>query len=377
MRLRLTDLAINGLKPLPTGQYTAWDQGLKGFGLRVSVAGTKSWVIMTGRERRLTTLSHYPATSLKDARNAARLALAQPFDLPASINLQTALDAFYAATEKRVRPKTIYEYRRCLNKHLEPLFRKQLKDLSTENVMRIIDGLHATPIEQLHTFLVATTFFRFCVRRRFIVRHPLHGLQLPGTFNERDRVLSSAELVTIYRVAQKEPYPFGPIVLLCILTGQRRGEVSKLRCEYIDQEQNTITLPKHITKNGLAHTFPYGSMTQTLLDAIPKTGGYLFPGRVYRRSVADDPQRHFEGWSRAKQNFDRRCPVEDWTLHDLRRTFRTIHAQIGTPPHIGERLVNHISISSPVSKIYDRYKYLNEMREAVANYEAFLVKLLA
>jgi hypothetical protein len=62
---------------------------------------------------------------------------------------------------------------------------------------------------------------------------------------------------------------------------------------------------------------------------------------------------------------------------DLRRTYRTTHAKIGTPPHIAERLVNHVSVTSPVSKIYDRYSYLPEMRKAVEAYETHLAAVLA
>ena len=354
-----------------------WDQSLKGFGVRVSVGGAKSWVIMSGRDRRLTTLGRYPATTLKDARIAAKLALAQPADLTPSLTTQEALEAFFSVTEKRTRPKTIYEYRRCLNRHLAPILRRQLRDVNTDTIMRIVDKLHDTPIEQLHTFNISQTFFRFCARRRFISRSPLEYVPLPGKFNRRDRVLDEQELKTVWNAAEAEPYPFGPIIQLCILTGQRRGEIGKLRWEYIDLEQRTITLPKHITKNGLTHVFPFCDEAKAVLDALPKTEGYLFPGRVYRRSLANDAQRHFEGWSRGKVNFDKHCLVTDWTLHDLRRTFRTMHAKIGTPPHIAERLVNHVGSTSVVEKIYDRYTYMPEMKAAVETYEAHLAALFA
>ncbi|MFI4960306.1 MAG: hypothetical protein ACHP82_02495 [Hyphomicrobiales bacterium] len=74
-------------------------------------------------------------------------------------------------------------------------------------------------------------------------------------------------------------------------------------------------------------------------------------------------------------NFDKHCPVTDWTLHDLRRTFRTMHAKIGTPPHIAERLVNHVGATSTVEKIYDRYTYMPEMKLAIKKYDAHLAAL--
>jgi len=57
--------------------------------------------------------------------------------------------------------------------------------------------------------------------------------------------------------------------------------------------------------------------------------------------------------------------------------YRTTHARIGTPPHIGERLINHISgVTSDVEEIYDVWTYLPEMRKAVENYETHIRQVL-
>jgi integrase len=85
----------------------------------------------------------------------------------------------------------------------------------------------------------------------------------------------------------------------------------------------------------------------------------------------------YNSWSQPKARLDERSGVTDWTLHDLRRTFATIHASIGTPPHITDRLLNHLSGSrtlSPIAKIYNRYSYLKEMRTALEKYEHHLFK---
>jgi integrase len=87
--------------------------------------------------------------------------------------------------------------------------------------------------------------------------------------------------------------------------------------------------------------------------------------------------RAFNGWSKSKASLDRLSGTSGWTLHDLRRTFRTIHARIGTPPHIAERLINHVNgVASDVEQIYDQYRYLDEMRIAMNNYERFLASIL-
>jgi integrase len=141
-------------------------------------------------------------------------------------------------------------------------------------------------------------------------------------------VLTEAELVRVYRAA--EEYPFGTIVRLLILTGQRRSEISNLRWEYINDSDRTISLPASLTKNNRQHTFPYGKLAQQLLKTIPHVSEYLLPARG-NKEVA------FSGWSKCKAAFDKKCKIAPWTLHDLRRTYSTVHAAIGTPPHITER----------------------------------------
>jgi len=61
--------------------------------------------------------------------------------------------------------------------------------------------------------------------------------------------------------------------------------------------------------------------------------------------------------------------VKAWTLHDLRRTFRTNLSKLGVAPHIAERLVNHISARTEMELVYDQHTYLPEMRDAIERWE--------
>ena len=93
----------------------------------------------------------------------------------------------------------------------------------------------------------------------------------------------------------------------------------------------------------------------------------------------------FNGWGKHKEAFDAACGVRGWTLHDLRRTYATKLAALKVPPHIVERLLNHKFGSiqnrtdgtvSAVAEVYNRHLYIDEMREAVKVWEAYLVGLL-
>ena len=58
-----------------------------------------------------------------------------------------------------------------------------------------------------------------------------------------------------------------------------------------------------------------------------------------------------------------KMPVEHFTVHDLRRTFRSLLASLSVPGHVAERCLNHKL--KGVEGIYDRYDYLNERAEAL------------
>jgi integrase len=107
------------------------------------------------------------------------------------------------------------------------------------------------------------------------------------------------------------------------------------------------------------------------LEAVPQMGPYVFPSRIEGGTI-------FKGWGKCKARFDAELEgVEPYTLHDLRRTFASTLARLGTPIHVTEKLLNHISGTvSGVAAIYNRHSYMDEMREAIAAYESHLVKLI-
>src|SRR5262249_37177395 len=159
-------------------------------------------------------------------------------------------------------------YQRIIEKHFLPrLRRERLEDITTHTLGWITDKLLETPSEHAHAQAVSRTFFRWAVRRRYLKNSPLEGLQL-GKPVARDRVLTEEELVFLTRVEDK--YPFGTIVRLFALTGHRRGEISNWRGEYIDKSERTIPSPASITKNNRQHTFPFGELTQAVLERIPR-----------------------------------------------------------------------------------------------------------
>jgi integrase len=253
--------------------------------------------------------------------------------------------------------------------------RKRLSDITPQEVSARITRLRDTLAEANHAHVTAKVFFNWPRRSHYIDRSPLEGTLPPARTIARDRVLEDKELAAVFRTAIEDDNIFSNIVSLLILTGCRRGEVAALRWGYIDDKARLITLPSTVTKNGRTHSFPYGELSAQVFEAVPRLSDYLFPAS--RSTARGKPTTVFNGWGKAKVDFDKRCGV-DFRLHDLRRTFATNMAALGTPVQVTEKLLNHVSGSlGGIVAIYNRHNYLDEMREAVHAWETKLRKLVA
>jgi len=368
----LTDLVAKSAKPIPGKRFTIWDTKLPAFGLRVS-AQTKTWTVMLDREaRRRITVGRYPALGLQAARAEARRlinteALARSTPGVTPITFSAALEKFIALHLSNNRPSTAGERERVLRKHFEPRWKSRLlSDIHRSDITAVLDAMHGTPVMANNTFAIIRLFFRWSVHRGYLLNSPCEAMPAPAKRRSRDRVLNREELRKIL-LAARSAGDFGLIVSLLAFTAQRRGEIAALNSSWINRDAMILTIPKDVTKNGHAHQVP---LTPAVLDFLPNVEGMLFPAR-------GAGHRHFNGWSKSMQSFRRGCGVENFTLHDLRRTAATTMAEdLNVLPHVIERLLNHLTGTiSPVGKIYNRAKYLPEVRQALVAYEQFLLSL--
>jgi integrase len=360
-----------------SGTLTLWDGGLKNFGCRVSAKGTKSFIVLLASGRRHT-IGRYPILSLAEARAAAKRALAEKTlgkIRPNTTGYLAAVAEFLERSTEKNRPGTVGEYKRLLTSHF-PFGTARLADITSEQIERRLKPLSDRPSEQRHAFMAIKVFFNWALKRRYVHSNPCAALFSPSKATSRSRVLTDKELRAVLKQARAEVGAYGKIVELLILTGQRRGEIVALEWEWINEKERIITLPSSITKNGREHALPYGPMVAAVLKTIPRTSAYLFPATKERRK--GQPVTVFGGWNRPKVALDKRCKIAPWTLHDLRRTFATDLAALGTPIHVTEKLLNHISGTvSGVAAVYNRHAYIDEMRAAIEAWERQLAAITA
>ena len=180
----------------------------------------------------------------------------------------------------------------------------------------------------------------------------------------RDRVLSGAELRTVWLALEDDDY--GVIVKLLMLTGQRANEIAGLRWSEVDFRHGLICLPGERTKNARPHDVPIAETVLSLLKSQHKDDDRdLIFGR------GDGP---FSGWSRAKAALDERTgSLKHWTIHDLRRSVATGMAGIGIQPHVIEAVLNHVSgHKGGIAGIYNRAQYSTEKAQALARWDEHL-----
>ena len=353
------------MKPPDQGQRTFYGDTLKGFGVRVSQGGTKSFVLVHGENRRRTTLGRYPLILLADAGKKAKTLLAERTLNPEfpTVPFNEALEQFLKLHYRQNRASTRKETERLLRRHFAPLMEHPLAEITTYELTAIIDGLMKTPSEANHAFTAVRTFLRWCLGRRYLPFDPMGGLRKPSRPVSRSRVLSDEELACVLKAARGEGL-YGQLVQFLAHTGQRTGQAVRLHGDMVDWEANTVMFPPVLMKTGKEHSIP---LLPRAAELLPRKEGLLFQ---------TDGGKIFSNWSTAKQRFDKACPLPHWTLHDLRRTFATGHARLGTAPHVVERMLAHSAGTvSGVAAINNRYSYLDEMREALGGWEAYLDQL--
>ncbi len=298
--------------------------------------------------------------------NAAAVSRSTPGVTP--ITFAVALEKFIQLHLSQNRRSTAKERERVLRKHCEPRWKSRLlSEIYRSDVTAILDPMHNTPIMANNAFATIRLFFRWSLRRGYLLNSPCEALQAPAKRRSRERVLDREELRKVLLTARSAG-TFGKIVTLLAFTAQRRGEIAAMHSSWINRDALLLTIPRDVTKNGREHQVP---LTPALLELLPIGNGLLFPAR-------GDPETPFNGWSKSMETFRKTCAVDNFTLHDLRRTAATIMAEeLQVLPHVIERLLNHVTGTiSPVGKIYNRAKYLPEIRAALLAFERFILSLI-
>jgi integrase len=180
---------------------------------------------------------------------------------------------------------------------------------------------------------VLSVLFAWLLQHRRIAVNPCIGVWRPPAAPARDRVLTDAEIIALWR-ASDAVAPYGPLFKLLLLTGTRLNEVASIqRGELVG---NVWTIPPERAKNHRQHTLVLPPLVLGVIDSVPKVQGDF----VFTR----DGRGPLTGFSRAKTQLDEAMGgPAPWRLHDLRRTAATGMQKLGVSVEVIERALNHVS----------------------------------
>jgi integrase len=388
-RVSLTDKFVAAAKT-EIGQADYFDAKCQGLVLRVSDSGLKTWCLFftapkTGKRARAT-LGRYPQTSLADARTRAFDANSHldegidPRDVATGAMTVSQLMSSYMA--KHVRPnlrsaKAVE--RRFIKNVLSLIGGIELASLHRRDVNRVIDSLVARgcPTETVRVFQDLRALLRWGAARGDIDRNPMEGMKMPTPPRPRERVLSENEIAALWKALPSihKSLSCQRIIKLCLLTGQRVGEVSGMQLSEIDFRSRVWIIPSARSKNKYAHSVPLSVAAISVIEEAraDARADVLFPDNVGKGSLRADAV------SKTITKAQERIGIAHWTAHDLRRTAVTGMAKLGVPPIVLGHIINHRSVTKAgvTLSVYSHYDYVKEKREALELWADWLSGIVA
>jgi integrase len=407
--LPLTDRGVAAIKPAPKGERPIyWDELVRGLGLRVSDAGRKTFIVVrrvNGGKLVNHTVGTYPdSCSLASARDKARedlLTLAggrTPKEVEAEraaargpTFAEVAQD--YIELHVRRERKTEKDRREVAARIRRELVGRwgdrPISEIKNRDVVRMCDQLikaggdpkpgsrrrFGGPNAARHALSTARALFNWAVERDAygLAGNPvvIRAKTAHGSAPRRTRVLGEWEVRAVWLASfDTKPHPYGPIVRMLLLTGQRLNEIARTRWSEVDVDVAVLTLPADRMKGGEGHTVPLTPLAIKLLRDLPRYEG---DAHVFSTTRGDRP---FSGFSKAKAYLDRIAnevagrDLAPWTLHDIRRTVRSELSRVGVRNEVAELVIAHRR--QGVEAVYDLHRFDDEKRDALLRWEARL-----
>jgi integrase len=262
-----------------------------------------------------------------------------------------------------MKPRSFIEDQRYLLKCALPLHKLSLSDIDRRTVAVLLGQVETAsgPFARNRLRSSLSAFFAWAIQEGLSETNPVQGTGRADEGRGRERVLAPDELRKLWHGLGSDR--FSEIVRLLLLTGQRRTEISGLTWAEANLERKVITLGPERTKNSRSHEVPLSTQALAIIARQPR-GALVFS------------ERGFTDWARGKAALDQRIGIKPWKIHDLRRTFATMAAELGVLPHVVESVLNHVSgHKAGVAGRYNHARYADEMRSALQRWADHLDKV--
>jgi integrase len=381
MRIKLTPAFVTAATCAAGADKTVfWDQRLANFGLIAYRSGKKGYCVQyrhRGVSRRKAISG---VLSLEQARKLARKLLGKVADGGDPVGeekkqrdaerntLRAVALQFLQRDGKTLR--SAEAWRKNLERAVFPtLGSRPITDIRRSDIVKLLDHLEDTRGQAAaHTsHAILRRVLRWHATRDDHFNSPVvagMGRYRP-TENARARILTDDELRSIWTAAAVMPGPFGAFVRFLLLTSARRSEAAKMVWSEINGADWTLPAARNKTKQDLVR--PLSKTAQSVLADLPRFANSPFVFTVSGRTA-------LRGFGKLKARLDRECGVSGWTLHDCRRTARSLLSRCGVPVDHAERVLGHVI--GGVRGVYDRYAFHKEKRQALEALAALIEQIV-
>ena len=387
----LNKRAADAAKPTigPDGkarETVLWDEAVKGFGLRISPAGARSFVVVyrAGRGRgaplRKLTLGKFGSPhTVETARREARrlLGIVAGGGDPAGAEAEKRRDQRSGKAAKgtvahacqewlrrdQAGNRTAAEVTRIMEREVLPYIgERDLGTIRKRDLIEIVDRVadRGATVRANRVLAWVRRFFNWCSARDLIDANPASSILKPSRETRRERVLDDDEIVAIWRGLETMPQPFRDGCRLLVLTAARRAEIFNARWSELDDAGRCLKLPAERAKSGEGRRIPLSPQAMAIIEGLLRFGlddGWL----ISTRGAAP-----FSNFGHQKAELDKALGLPDWRLHDLRRSAATGLQRLGFRLEVIEAALGHVGGSrAGIVGIYQRHAFHDETREAL------------
>jgi len=373
---RITGLTQRRLETVKPGndRLEIPDKLVPGLYFIVQPSGARSWAVRSrihGKSIKIT-LGSFPMLPLAKAREFGREAiLAARAGRDPRAERKAARDKAAAATTNSLRNvcelylsregkklRTADQRTRLLERLVFPkLGGRQIDTITRGELITLLDAIEDENGVRTAdmTLAVLRKIFNWHAVRDESFRTPVVRGMARGKPKEaaRARILSDNELRNVWMTASETQEPFQVFVKFLLLTAARRGEAAGMTWNEFDGSDWVLPASRNKTKVDLLR--PLSKAAQELLASVPRFQNCTFV-------FTTDGKRPLGGFSKFKSEFDKHCGVTDWTLHDLRRTARSLMSRAGVSADHAERCLGHVIAG--VRGVYDRHEFHSEKLQA-------------
>jgi integrase len=363
MAQHLKDPAIRDFEAPAKGNRIVYDKIITGFGLRVTKAGAKAFILnyrtKGGRERRITigSFPDWQTTAARDKAKELRRRINNGEDPLADIEAEREAPTVKELCKRfedehlpRKRPGTVVDYKSMVARHILPHFgpHVKVKDVTFADIDRLHRKITSSGHRRRANTVVAVLSKMFGLSIRWGMRddNPARGIER-NTEIQRKRHLVDDELARLLKaLAEHEDKQAANIIRVLLMTGARRGEVLGMRWADVDLSKGTWTKPASSVKQDRDHVAPLSAPVRQLLyenykqqiDKRRVLGEFVFPG------IGDSG--HVVEIKKSWRTICKNAGIEGLRIHDLRHSFASELVSGGaTLPLIGA-LLGHSSAST-------------------------------